>query len=329
MFNEEIALIERIRLGLFMLKPKQALVQIYTLYNEFLEKFFIDGDPNMEHFKKICCPVCSSRICKEVLVLDNISYEECDGCGVVYTPLMLKDEILMNMYEAGTYQEYFKSLVLQGAELRKNTLELRKCRQVSSFFREPGKILDVGCGSGSFLKVCYENGWSVLGIDPSSGAVKAAKEKYDINVIKGFFEDYQTDCKFECITFVGIEHLQDPIGALKKARSMLSEDGVIFYEVPSADCFLMNYIKRFPFDATRYIEAARHYLFFSRKTIEYICLKYQFELLYVETNGLDIDTILFEDLNEELTSKVLNIQETINSMELGDHYRVYLKKKGS
>jgi len=260
------------------------------------------------------------------MVLDNIDYHQCDQCGSVYTPAMLKDEILMEMYASGAYQEYFKKLVLQGQEIRKNTLELRKCRQVSSFFKQPGRLLDVGCGSGSFLKVCQEQGWEVHGIDPSEGAVKTAKEKYDLDVYQGFFENYEPGVQFDCIVIVGIEHLQDPMGCLEKANRLLNPGGVIFYEVPSADCFLFNYVKKFPFDVTRYIESGRHYLFFSQKTIKHICHKFGLELQYIESNGLDIDTIVFEELSDELTEKMLNIQEIINAMLLGDHYRVYMRK---
>jgi len=327
MFDEDIKLIERVRLSLFDLKPKKVLVEIYRMYNDYLSKFFVNGQPVSDYFDRIGCPICSDRNTNELMELDKIHYHRCNSCGAVYTPDMLKNEILMEMYASGAYQDYFNKLVLQGQEIRKDTLELRKCRQISSFFKNPGKILDVGCGSGSLLKVCKENGWEVYGIDPSEGAVKTAKEKYDISVEKGFFEDYESSHKFNCISIVGIEHLQAPMSAIKKAHSLLDDSGILFFEVPSADCFLLNYVKRFPFDVTRYIEAGRHYLFLGQETIHHICNTYGYELMHIESNGLDIDTIIFDDLEDGMKEKMLNIQEIINEMLLGDHYRVYLKKK--
>jgi len=326
MFKEDINNIERVRLSLFDLKPKTVLNDIYNMYNEYLSQFFEDGEPIPEYFNKVNCPICGDKKTKQILVLDNIRYHECDTCHSVYTPDMLKDEILMDMYSSGAYQEYFKKLVLQGQDLRKNTLELRKVRQLSSFFSKPGKILDVGCGSGSFLKVCQEHGWDVYGIDPSDAAVKTAKEKYDLDITKGFFEDYKSDEKFNCIVILGIEHLQDPYGSLKKAHELLEDGGVVFFEVPSADCYLLNYIKKYPFDVTRYIESGRHYLFFSQQTINYICRSLGYELLHIDSNGLDVDTIIFDDVGSELKEKLLNMQEIINSMLLGDHYRVFMRK---
>jgi SAM-dependent methyltransferase len=326
MFDEDIGRIERIRLRLFDLKPKDVLQEVYQMYNNYLSEFFDKGIPRQEYFDLVDCPVCGSSNHTEVLKLDNISYSECDTCHSIYTPHMLKDEILMNMYSSGAYQQYYNKLVLSGQGLRKDTLELRKCRQISSFFKKPGRLLDVACGSGSFLKVCQENGWDVAGVDPSDAAVETARQKYNLEIHKGFFENFESAEKFDCITIIGIEHLQDPMGCLRKAHSLLNEGGIVFYEVPSADCLLLNYVKKFPFEVTRYIESGRHYLFFSRDTMRYIGDEIGFAPLHLETNGLDIDTIIFEDLDEVLTEKLLNLQETVNAMLLGDHYRVIMRK---
>ena len=46
----------------------------------------------------------------------------------------------------------------------------------------------------------------------------------------------------------------------------------------------------------------------------------------IESNGLDIQTILLEEFDTRTTDKILNIQDTLNDLLLGDHYRVFLKK---
>ena len=37
-----------------------------------------------------------------------------------------------------------------------------------------GTILDYGCGTGMFLKVCQDNGWKSFGMEPDEGAAKIA-----------------------------------------------------------------------------------------------------------------------------------------------------------
>ena len=46
----------------------------------------------------------------------------------------------------------------------------------------------------------------------------------------------------------------------------------------------------------------------------------------IETNGLDLQTILLEEFNPKVTEKIVNMQDTLNDLLLGDHYRVFFKK---
>ena len=46
----------------------------------------------------------------------------------------------------------------------------------------------------------------------------------------------------------------------------------------------------------------------------------------IESNGLDIQTILLEEFDANITEKIINIQDILNDLMLGDHLRVFLKK---
>lgn len=326
-FNQDIKKIPKIKLNLFQLKPKKDLLAVYNFYKEQLKKYFDKNDyPIPEYFSRYHCQICSSKQSTLLFTLDNFSYVSCEDCECIYNVEMLKNSVLEEMYNSGIYLEYFKKLVAPAQQLRKEVLERRKAAQVSSLFKGPGKILDVGCGSGSFLKECQQAGWEVFGIDPSKAAIQTAKEKYDLNLIEGFFESHQFENTFDCIVFIGIEHMQNPMECLQKAVSLLNRDGIIFFEAPNADSLLMNHIKKYPFEATRFIESARHYLFFSRKSLNYIAKKCQLKVEYVESNGLDLQTIIFEQFNEKTENKIIDIQDTLNDLLLGDHFRVFLRK---
>jgi 2-polyprenyl-3-methyl-5-hydroxy-6-metoxy-1,4-benzoquinol methylase len=319
-------LIPRIRLRLNDLKSSLDLIEVYEIYRTYVNKFFPNGRPEPQFFDQIRCPICSAQEAVELLRLDNIEYSTCQKCKAVYTPLMLKNELLKEMYESGVYQQYFSKLTLKGQTIRKEVLEKRKFNQINSLFSKPGRLLDVGCGSGSFLNICRQNGWSVIGVDPSEGAVNTARVNYKVEVEQVFFEDYELKDKFDCIVFFGLEHLQDPRLSLQKAVTALNTNGVVFIEVPSSECFLMKYLEKFPFPATRYIEAARHYLFFSRTTLKYLAREFKLDIEMIETNGLDLDTILLDHPLETISEEILNMQETLNSLLLGDHFRVAFRK---
>jgi len=50
------------------------------------------------------------------------------------------------------------------------------------------------------------------------------------------------------------------------------------------------------------------------------------KIKYIVTNGLDVQTILFHEFDKDITEKILNMQDLLNDMLLGDHYRVFMKK---
>ena len=123
-----------------------------------------------------------------------------------------------------------------------------------------------------------------------------------------------------------LEHISDPIATIKKAKELLNNDGMVIFEVPSADCFISEYLKKNNFSPTRYIESGRHNIFFSKKVISQFAEKFNLKIEYLETNGLDIQTILLEEFENETTDKIINIQDTLNDLLLGDHYRVFMRK---
>ena len=141
--------------------------------------------------------------------------------------------------------------------------------------------------------------------------------------------DIELHKKFDVITLWGVlEHISDPVSALTKVVSLLEVGGILAFEVPSADCFLGKYLRKYNFSPTRYIESGRHNIFFSKKFIENIANHLKLELELIESNGLDIQTILLTEFDTETTDNILNLQDVINDLLLGDHYRVFLRKIG-
>jgi 2-polyprenyl-3-methyl-5-hydroxy-6-metoxy-1,4-benzoquinol methylase len=315
----------KIKLNLFNLKSKEDLKSVHEFFTKSIKKWFnADGSPKDEYFHLRSCPLCNEEMSKEVFEIDNFSYHRCLACESLYTKPHLRDGVLDALYSDGTYQFYQDNLVKKGSKIRKGVLEKRKFNQINHILdKDHISLLDVGCGGGTFLDVCNENGWQVEGVDPSPKASNAS----NIKIHQGDFNQINFDTKFDVVSFWGVlEHLSDPIAALNKASQILNESGVIIFEVPSADCFISEYLKKSSFSPTRYIESGRHNIFFSRKVIEKISENFGLNIELIESNGLDIQTILLEEFDSKTTEKIINIQDTLNDLLLGDHYRVFLKK---
>ncbi len=100
-------------------------------------------------------------------------------------------------------------------------------------------LLDVGCGSGAFLRAMQQVNpqWQVAGTDPSVGAVAAARQ-HGLTVHHGMLEQLDLPRQqWDAVTLWHVlEHLPDPVGTLVYIRThLLAPRGVLFLAVPMAD----------------------------------------------------------------------------------------------
>ncbi len=116
----------------------------------------------------------------------------------------------------------------------------RGCGEYRHVSISPGlRILDVGCGGGSFLTVARALEASVRGIEPSSFGAKTARG-HGLDVFEGTLEGYIATApteRYDLITFSHvIEHLANPITTLVHAASLLDTDGMIWFSIPNGAC---------------------------------------------------------------------------------------------
>ena len=97
-----------------------------------------------------------------------------------------------------------------------------------------GRLLDVGCGNGGFLLQMREVGWQVCGVEPDpKSAAQAAAAGLDVRM--GLLEDAALPAEhFDGITLNHvIEHLHDPIAALREGLRVLKPGGTISISTPN------------------------------------------------------------------------------------------------
>lgn len=98
------------------------------------------------------------------------------------------------------------------------------------------RYLDVGCGLGLTLHDAREMGFvQADGLEIDSAFVERAKVVngvYDDPNVRVWLSDFLThdfDCKYDLITFFDVfEHIADRELALRRARDLLTDDGIIF-----------------------------------------------------------------------------------------------------
>jgi SAM-dependent methyltransferase len=101
--------------------------------------------------------------------------------------------------------------------------------------RAPGRLLDIGCGTGLFLAVARRRGWQPFGIDDCAEATTHARDHFKLDVWGGDFGDFAAQgYHFEAITgWDIIEHSRDPVGLLGAMRRCLAPGGVVGLSTPN------------------------------------------------------------------------------------------------
>lgn len=94
--------------------------------------------------------------------------------------------------------------------------------------------MDVGCGAGALLALCQARGWKGIGFDPSVQAAAYAQAR-GLEVHAGTFPPCPlADGTADVLTFINVlDHLHDPFAALREARRVLREGGVLYIRVPN------------------------------------------------------------------------------------------------
>ncbi len=214
------------------------------------------------------CPVCKNRtfrpylVCKDYTTSEKLFHvEQCSSCLLlITTPRPINDE-------AGSYYQS-KSYISHTAAaagimdylyliIRRFTLNWKYNLIKASL---TGKnLLDMGCGTGSFLNHCKLKGINAFGVEPSLDARNAAESTQVVPTLNDLPE-----IKFDVITMWHVmEHVYDLSGTINNLKSRLAENGTIFIAVPNWQSF----------DATHYKElwaaydVPRHVWHFSKSTM--------------------------------------------------------------
>jgi 2-polyprenyl-3-methyl-5-hydroxy-6-metoxy-1,4-benzoquinol methylase len=132
----------------------------------------------------------------------------------------------------------------------------------------PGaRLLDVGCGSGTYLALMRELGWTVHGVELDPGAVRTAREA-GLDVRQGAMDDLdpQLDGTFDVVTAGHvIEHTHDPVAALAAVRNVLRPGGRLWLGTPNLD----SAGERLFGSRWRALDPPRHLVLFDRDALTF------------------------------------------------------------
>jgi len=189
------------------------------------------------------CLVCGSTRADERYAITRFRVLQCRACDQIYLdPLPSEAEIVAlftQLYTTGEgsvpeLKEYYQFTYHDEPQ---NPLVRQYERHLDLIERHhaPGKLLDLGCGTGLFLSVARRRGWEPFGVDESLEATDWARDHFGLSPWVGAFESFAGEgMRFDAITgWDVIEHSRDPVALLEVARECLAPGGIVALSTPN------------------------------------------------------------------------------------------------
>jgi 2-polyprenyl-3-methyl-5-hydroxy-6-metoxy-1,4-benzoquinol methylase len=199
------------------------------------------------------------------------SVVRCRDCGLVYvTPRLHDASLIEHVYDEGYWtstaaKERGYTDYRADAPLYMRTYR-RRLPVVRRYFQEPGRVLDVGCAAGYFLRVMQEEGWDVTGLEPSAEIRATAQQELGADRVQA---DLLTEApfppgSFDFVTFWDvIEHIPDFGDALVRARELLAPGGKLLVETQNVRSLAARVLGR----RWQHYKHAEHIYHFDEATI--------------------------------------------------------------
>jgi 2-polyprenyl-3-methyl-5-hydroxy-6-metoxy-1,4-benzoquinol methylase len=105
-------------------------------------------------------------------------------------------------------------------------------------FSKGGSVLELGCHKGDMTGQILEYFPSLVALEAAHEPADTTRQRYPgrVTVHTTKFEDAELATRFDHVFLVHtLEHLDDPVGVLRKARTWLAPGGRLFVAVPNAN----------------------------------------------------------------------------------------------
>ncbi len=174
-------------------------------------------------------------------------------------------------------------------------------------------MLDIGCGTGEFLKAGADAGFDVTGIDVDSTTTDFITRKYGFRTVTGLLgpETFPQDSFDVVVLSHVIEHLQRPAELLGVIHGILKPNGLFVMCTPNSDSFgedLHHLYGRFRYDRAKcyYLSPflnPYHIIGFNRKSARRILERSGFAVEYFKVrSGLE-----WEDKTRRLIMRSIKV----------------------
>jgi len=233
------------------------------------------------------CDLCGTDA-KELLFEKNtFRHVRCCQCGLVYVTPRLKDSSGQqeNFYDTlAYYSDNFEGIALRDYSGSRKKRLLAEAVSYKKYDRA-GRILDIGCGFGGFLKAAFEGGWRYPeGIEIAPQPASYVQRFFPVKTTP-LEEDPYEENFFDVVRLNNvIEHLPSPRRLLTSVHDIVRLGGLFSISTTNFDSFSVAICG----SNWQYIGGNVHLYLFTPKTLSRLLQDTGFRVVLIETRGINL-----------------------------------------
>ncbi|HXH08794.1 MAG TPA: class I SAM-dependent methyltransferase [Alphaproteobacteria bacterium] len=222
----------------------------------------------------IRCLLCGSASDSTLLFYRGYRIARCLDCNFIFVNPRPTEQALLRLYsnqQANPFlKRHFEALDCELPVLVKIIGKIQK-------YLPSGKLLEIGCGRGDFLRVAQLHGFSVTGCDIFGGCMPVID---DTTFYDGTLKDAKfADCSFDIVVIRNtLEHLFNPNIELEEIMRILKPGGYLYTKVPNVE-FEYGFRCRLLYRRNHHFEPPYHLNYFNQASFYRLITNAQFDFL--------------------------------------------------
>lgn len=241
----------------------------------------------MERGNCVLCPegTPTKYFLKTSDVKQQFTYYRCEGCGLVFLDPRPTEEEILEFYTKDYYGEGSQKFI-SWLSLPRLVFAWERVRRLQKCFQTPGRVLDVGCGEGTFLRLLKKEGWECFGTELTAEMASRAS-RFGVSVSTGEIHENQFPLRYiDVITFWQVlEHLRNPAKIIKSLLPSLKKKGIVAISTPNISSFQAQVFGAEWF----HLDPPRHLYLFSPETLKILMESLGFDLVRLYHFSLEQD----------------------------------------
>jgi len=228
----------------------------------------------------LACDLCGNGNAEVLERKHELNYLKCKHCGFVFADTTEFDFSTFNEEMV----EHMQDKHIGKSDSARHQRAYQALLNEFAPYRKTGRLLEIGCSTGSFLELARQNGWQEIGVEPVESSARYAGEKLGLNVHTGTLETVELEPASVDVVYSNavIEHIEHPSEVVRQAFRILRPGGLFYADTVNLD----SYTWRILGPRWKLFDPRMHLSLFTPATLSACCEKNGFKVVKTTSHGV-------------------------------------------